>query len=241
MGRDRGGRLMPARQNPVVARIMRHLFPRVPDFVALLGDQCAVAVEALDAFVDLLLTRRPELAARVRDLEKQGDVLRQRNADVLNHAFATPWDRDLTAAAIRALDDVLNYAKTGVREMEVLKVAPDAAMQEMAGELREGAVALRDAVAAMRGDPGVVEEHVRRVHKCERNVEKAYRRAVAGLFPADGRMLLEGAAPGDEVAHGFDRLLDALRRREVYRHLSNAADRLDDAGRVLLDITVSSV
>jgi uncharacterized protein Yka (UPF0111/DUF47 family) len=125
--------------------------------------------------------------------------------------------------------------------MEVLKVAPDEGMQEMAAELREGAVALRDAVAALRDDPAAVETHVQRVHKCERNVEKAYRRAIAGLFPADGRMLLEGATPGDEVAHGFDRLLDALRRREVYRHLSNAADRLDDAGRVLLDISVSSV
>jgi hypothetical protein len=41
------------------------------------------------------------------------------------------------------------------------------------------------------------------------------------------------------VAPALERLLLALRRREVYRHLSNAADRLDAAGRALLDIVMA--
>ena len=46
--------------------------------------------------------------------------------------------------------------------------------------------------------------------------------------------------PWSEEDAGVERLLDALRRREVYRHLSNAADRLDSAGRVILDIAVAT-
>jgi hypothetical protein len=38
----------------------------------------------------------------------------------------------------------------------------------------------------------------------------------------------------------MERLLLALRSREIYRHLSNAADRLDSAGRALLDIVVEA-
>lgn len=232
---------MPVRQNPLVARVMRHLFPRVPDFVALLGDQCRVAVDAMDAFVEFTLTGEEAAARRVRLLEKDGDALRTRNVEVLNKSFATPFDRDQTAAAIRALDDVLNYAKTGVREMELLRVEPDAHVQVMARELRAGAGRLREAVAALRAEPAEVQAHVAAVHKAERNVEKAYRQAIAEAFPADGRTLLGDGPPEDAVAEAFDRLLDALRRREVYRHVSNAADRLDEAGRVVADIAVTSV
>jgi hypothetical protein len=46
---------------------------------------------------------------------------------------------------------------------------------------------------------------------------------------------------GRGVAEAFDLLLLNLRRREVYRHLSNAADHLDIAGRALLDIILADV
>lgn len=232
---------MPAREHPLVARVMGHLFPRVPDFAGLMGDQCAVAVDALDAFLDLTVTAAPEHAARVRLLEKEGDRLRQRNVDVLNRSFATPFDRELTAEAIRALDDVLNYAKTAVREIEVLAVEPDQAMQDMARELRAGAVALRAAVGALGEGPEAVQANLQAVHKSERNVEKIYRSAIAELFPADGAAMLGPGPVERSVPAAFERLLDALRRREVYRHISNAADRLDAAGRTLGDIAVSSV
>jgi hypothetical protein len=49
------------------------------------------------------------------------------------------------------------------------------------------------------------------------------------------------AEGGQGAAPALERLLLALRRREVYRHLSNAADRLDTAGRELLDIVVAEV
>ena len=48
-------------------------------------------------------------------------------------------------------------------------------------------------------------------------------------------------AEGDELAHALGHLLGAMRRREVYRHLSNAADRLDAAGRVLREIAIATV
>ncbi len=84
------------------------------------------------------------------------------------------------------------------------------------------------------GDPRLVEEHVARVHKSERRVEKIYRAAFVELFGPDARGRM--AAEDDAV----EALLDALRRREVYRHMSNAADRLEAAGRVVLDIAVAS-
>ena len=93
---------------------------------------------------------------------------------------------------------------------------------------------LRAAVLALNREPQAVPDHIARVHKAERRVEKIYRGAFVELFGSG-----DGAPWGGEDG-GVERLLDALRRREVYRHLSNAADRLDSAGRVILDIAVAT-
>ena len=55
--------------------------------------------------------------------------------------------------------------------------------------------------------------------KAERKVEKAYRRAIADLFQ------------GDDYINMF-------KRREIYRHLSNAADRMANCANTLHDIVV---
>ena len=66
----------------------------------------------------------------------------------------------------------------------------------------------------------------------------AYREGVAEALSAEryDRALREGGP--EAVPEAFAELVTALRRREVYRHISNAADRLDAAGRALTDIVV---
>lgn len=107
-------------------------------------------------------------------------------------------------------------------------------MLTIAEILSAGAADLRDAVAGLGGDPKLVEERVARVHKAERRVEKIYRAAFAELFGAGAGS--RWGTDGDAI----EGLLDALRRREVYRHLSNTADRLEHAGRVVMDIAVAT-
>ena len=177
----------------------------------------------------------------MRALEKEGDRLRLRNLEVLNRAFATPIDRGAINEAVVTIDDVVNYAKTTVREIDILSVPPDEHVHGMALELLAGGRALRDGFRRLRDDPAGAAAAGAAVHKAERNVEKAYRQAVAELFSRDERDALLRSGDPDAVAEAFARLLDDLRRREVYRHLSNAADRLDAAGRALGDIVVGDV
>jgi hypothetical protein len=218
--------------------LTERIAPRVPDFHGMLAAQCAVVVEALDALVEFTASTAPEHGARVRDLEKEGDRRRAVTLSTLARAFATPIDRGSIHLAATAIDDVLNYAKTTVREIEILEVPADAWMRELALELRSGGVALRDGFARLRSDPAAAMSAAQAVHKAERNAEKIYRAAVADAFSP--QPYLELRAQGDEgEAAALERLLLALRRREVYRHFSNAADRLDGAGRALLDIVMA--
>lgn len=230
---------MRSRLQRAAERLAARLAPRVPDFHGLLAAQCAVVVEALDELVAYTRGGAPAHGVRVRELEKEGDRRLSVTLDTLARAFATPIDRGAIYLAATSIDDILNYAKTTVREIEVLDVPTDRWMAEMAGQLRAGGAALGDGFTVLRDDPEAAHAKAVAVHKSERNVEKVYRAAVADMFTAPFAQAIGPDASG--VAEAFDRLLLDLRRREVYRHLSNAADHLDVAGRALLDIIFADV
>jgi len=242
--------------NSVVSRLVDRVFPRMPKFYGLVNEQCDLAVEAMSEFVEFMSSGNWDNAARVRALEKQGDELKARNIDVLSKAFSTPMDRGDLYRAIVTVDHVINYAKTTVREMEVLEVQPDNYTLEMAQLLQQGTLALQRGFRKLSTDPASAEEDADAARKAERSTEKIYRRALADLLDADHYIktktsdkhstdvasltgLLEPLGQHSEaVAVAFAYVVDTFKRREVYRHLSNAADRLAHAGEVLHDIVV---
>lgn len=225
----------------VLGRVLGRVFPRTPDFFAALGDQCRLAVEAMEAFVGFMETADPALAARVRELEHDADRVKDRNMDLLNKAFSTPMDREDLYRAISTIDHVINYAKTTVREMELLGVAPDAFTVEMSVFLRDGTEALRDGYQVLAKTPAAAEGYAQAARKAERNTEKAYRRALVELFDVEADAARLDAHDGHTGPGALVVVMDVFKRREVYRHLSDAADRLARAGDVLRDIVVKMV
>ena len=222
-------------------RLAGRVFPRAPDFYRLLDDQCGLVVETMETFVEFMQDHAPDTGARVRELEHRGDELKHRNMDQLNRAFATPIDREEIFRAVVTLDDIVGYAKTTVREMEVLQVSPDDAMREIAALLLEGAQALQRGYAKLRTSPLDAEPDAQQAHKTERGIESIYRRAVANLFDEERIKRLVDSDDAEGRAAGIIAVLRMLRRRELYRHLSNAADRVDVAAEALRDIIVKIV
>ena len=246
---------MSGKSNSVVSRLIGRVFPRMPDFYSLINEQCDLAVEVMSELVAFMSSGNWDKALRIRKLEKRGDVLKARNIDVLNRAFSTPMDREDLYRAIVTVDHIINYAKTTVREMEVLGVQPDNHMLEMAELLHQGALALQRGFRKLSSDPASAEEDADAARKAERNTEKIYRRALADLLDPDHYIktrddkhsaaiasiegLLEPLGQHSEpVALALAFVVDTFKRREIYRHLSNAADRLAHAGEVLHDIVV---
>ena len=189
----------------------------------------------------MALTEVIEKALQPRDTAQRTALLAAAlGAHFTQSTVVACWLDGPGGVAATAIDDVLNYAKTTVREIEVLDVPTDRWMAEMAEHLRIGGAALGAGFALLRDDPQAAHAKALEVHKSERNAEKVYRAAVADVFA--GAQFAPAIGPGGAgVAEAFDRLLLNLRRREVYRHLSNAADRLDVAGRALLDIIFADV
>jgi uncharacterized protein len=107
--------------------------------------------------------------------------------------------------------------------MEMLKVKPTPYMQRIASLLRDAAAELLLAVDRLDQHPGVANEHAQRAKALENRVEDVYREALADLFSG-----------GEDIKQ----VVKMLKFREVYRHLSNAADRGDEAANVIADIVV---
>ena len=229
---------MSASKDSVVTRLVDRVFPRMPDFYSLLNDQCDLVVEAMEVFVQFMENGDEALALQVRALEKRGDELKARNTDILNKSFSTPMDREDIYRAIASIDHIANYAKTTTREIEVLVVEPDKYMLELAVLLKEGAYALQRGYQKLSENPQHAEEDSQAARKAERSSEKVYRRALGELFREQGYLEILGDPQTDTAEAAVRLVLDIFKRREVYRHLSNAADRLARAGEVLHDIVV---
>ena len=147
-------------------------------------------------------------------------------------------DREDIDRAILGIDQVINYAKTTVRELEALELSPDPYMRDVAGLLRDGARALRNGYRLLTTDPAGAEQSAREVRKAERNTEKVYRAALADLFDTEEVLRRLEAEERGAAALAVRTLIDVLKRREIYRHMSNWADRLAHAGDELRDIVV---
>lgn len=224
--------------NSMVTRLVNRVFPVMPDFYGLMNGQCDILVQAMEAFVEYMEDGSEEKAVRIRQLEKEADELKRRNIDALNRAFATPMDREDIYRAIVTLDIIIHYAKTTTRELEALGVSPDKYMLEIAGEYHRGAQSLQQGFRKLTENPPQAEEDARTARKAERNVEKIYRRALAELFDvSDMVTLLESGVEGSQPK-AMLRVVDMFKYREIYRHLSNGADRLARAADRLHDIIV---
>lgn len=203
---------------------MRSLFKKRQNiFIKLIHDQAALTLEGMDALSVYLATRDPAASALLTTREKEADEARRIFIDELNHTFITPFDREDLFALSRTIDDVLDYAYSTVSEMEILKVEPTTFMQRMASLLRDAAYELLMAVDRIENHPGVSSEHAQRAKALENRVEGVYREALADLFSGV-----------EDIQH----VVKMMKLREVYRHLSNAADRGDEAANLIADIIV---
>jgi len=205
---------------------LKGLFQRKQDdFFKRLADQAEKTLEGMDALESYMRNKDRKMARKVIKAEEEADELRRILIDELNRTFLTPIDREDIFALSRAIDDIVDYANSTVDEMITLGVEPNEYLQQMASILKETASEIRLAVLRLQEHPQVAIGHATRVKALENQAESVYRQAVAELFKS----------PKD-----LKDIIVILKMREIYRHLSNAADRGDEAANIISDIVVKT-
>jgi hypothetical protein len=206
----------------VFRRLFDRVFPKMPDFFSLLTEQCQHVGITAGRLVEFMETGDAAVGCLIREDEHEADRVKIRNLHTLNEAFSTPIDREDIYRAITMLDEIVNYCKDTVNEMDALGVTPDDYTREMAGLLHQGAVSLVNGFGKLDKNPVDAAVDADLARKANRKVEKLYRKALAALFQ------------GDDYVHMF-------KRREIYRHLDNAAERVAHCANTLHDIVVKMV
>lgn len=189
------------------------------DFYGMLHSQSEKVVEGLDALHSWAEKADERQRKRVKEIEREADELRRILIEELNQTFVTPFDREDIFSLSRAIDDVMDYADRTVDEMEIYEVKPNNHVIQMIDILRKAANELSDAIRLIQKYRSIALEHATKAKACENEMENAYHRALAELFKGSDTVYM-------------------LKMREIYRHLSNAADRGDEAANLIGDIVV---
>ena len=192
----------------VVHLVGRWFLPETPDVVGMLIGQLETTHEGLVAFTAWARGDASKSDV-VRELEHRADDEKRALWRALRAAFVTPLDAEDLFVLSAGLDELLNGVKDTTREAEVMSIAPDDALAEMAQLLVEGVEHLRDAFKALNETKRdeVATAAADQAVKCVRLIERVYRRAMPLLF---------------EQAD----LKDALGRRELYWRLVAVSEHM---------------
>jgi uncharacterized protein len=185
----------------------RWFLPNIPDVLGMLREQTAITLEGMEALV-AWANGDGEAAGRLRECEHRADESRRELRAALTVAFSTPLEPEDLFELSRGLDGVLDNAKNAVREAEVIQMAPDAPIAEMAAEITEGTRQLAEAFAALGRGAGVeATAAADRSADSQNRVERIYREAMSALVAVDD-------------------LREVAGKRELYRRLARTSDDL---------------
>ena len=190
-------------------------------FLSLLERHTGILTQAADAFRSYVTEGTPSLVTDINELEQQADVCLSALTTALRDAFITPMDRQDIYNLGEAIDDMIDYLNSAAAEISLFKVSSTHHMRAMATILDDAASSIAASVKCLKSDPPRAWERAREAQHAENLVEERYRIALAELFD------------GDDIHEIF-------KLREVYRHLSNSADRADAIGRLIGKIVIKA-
>jgi predicted phosphate transport protein (TIGR00153 family) len=158
------------------------------------------------------------LAARIKEIEHETDVITHACVERLHKTFITPLDRDDIHRLITRMDDVMDYIESASAAVMLYELTE---MTDAARALADVLVRATEAVAvAIKGlndlkRPAAILNACIEVNRLENEGDEILRSALADLF--------RGAS---------DPLL-VLKWKEVYEALENATDRCEDVANVI--------
>src|SRR5262249_11152366 len=129
------------------------LFSPKTNFYRLLDKQASITLAGIEALKTWIEEGAPGRGQKVRDYEHEADDtvldLQKRLVD----SFITPFDREDIYDLSARLDEVINAAKTTVREIEALEISTeDQFLLEMVATLSEGTRCLAQSFSHLERD-----------------------------------------------------------------------------------------
>ena len=200
--------------------MLRRLLPREEDFFGLFERHAALTVEGAKEMLRLVQggANVRALAARIKEIEHETDVITHSCVERLHKSFITPFDRDDIHRLITRMDDVMDYIESAAAAVMLYELADmTVPARELAAVLMRATESLAIAVGGLRNlkQSETILSACIEVNRLENEGDEILRSALAELFRAAKDPLL------------------VLKWKEVYEALENATDRCEDVANVI--------
>lgn len=200
--------------------MFRRFLPREEDFFTLFERHAELTVEGAREFTKLVSGGQNVrvLAARIKEIEHETDVITHACVERLHTTFITPFDRDDIHRLITRMDDVMDWIESASERLALYE------LRDMTVEVRELADVLVRATEAVQTAVGGLNNLKRskaildaciEVNRLENEADEILRNAVAGLFRASTDPLM------------------VMKWKEIYEALENATDRCEDVANII--------
>lgn len=184
------------------------LVPPKYDFYGMLQKQAEITADGMDTFLEWLKAPTAANYEKFMRAVFEADVARMKLEQDLIEAFSTPFDRqDIYTFSVR-MDRIIEFTKSTMMAMQDYGVVPDATISQLARELSEGTRELAKGTSLLEKNSKQAGKSVDAMRQAYMAVETHYREAMAALFRSGEAM-------------------EAMKLREVYKSLKDAAEYLD--------------
>jgi predicted phosphate transport protein (TIGR00153 family) len=200
------------------------LFPKDENFFALFKKQAAVVREGCHELHEMMtkFDRLEARAARLKEIEHQGDLITHEVFERLNRTFITPLEREDIHDLASGLDDVLDSVEAiGSRVVlfNVKESRPQAV--QLTSILDECGQQIEQAVGHLQDFKGLMSFTIE-LNRLENQADVISRHVVADLFS------------------GKHEVMDILRWKELYGRLESATDQCEDVANTIEAIVLKS-
>ncbi len=187
---------------------LKFILPKKPNFYKMISEQAHQTLEGMEALSRYMKTGEPEYALRVHETEKAADLKRRVLLDELDKTFITPFEREDIYLLSKAIDDIIDYGDSTLEEMEVFQLEPTEELSKMVEIILDLTHSICLATDYLENNRSISGEYALKAKLLENEIETLYRRHLSELFD------------GEDIKYIF-------KMREIYRHLSNCADKGD--------------
>jgi uncharacterized protein len=203
------------------------IFPREETFLPQFNQSAQVIVDAARALDALAADfQDAELkAARIKQLEHQGDQIAHQTFDLLNRTWITPIDREDIHVLVKAMDDVLDFIDGAAARLVLYRIAaPTPELKAATSLIVQSTEAMQRAIALL-GDlknSRQILDAVVEINRLENEADTVHRISIGKLFETS-----------TDPIH-------IMKWKEIYEHVEEATDRCEDVANVLETIVMKS-
>jgi uncharacterized protein len=160
------------------------------------------------------------VADQIKRLEHECDEISHEILRGIDRTFITPIDReDIHQLAVR-LDDVIDLIDGTVRRLGLFKISvPTPASRRLSGTIVEITGEMVEAVAALKGQKGVV-QHCIRIKQLENQGDVAFHEAIASLFDQETNAI------------------DLIKWKDIYENMEGCIDLCEAVAHVLESVVL---